>query len=324
MDRDRREVLYLSHEDVLACGLAPAEITTAVRRIFLAKAHGSAHTGRKLSLPVDKAVSFSGKGGVDIDSGFAVMKWYGYVPGNAPCGLPDFNPTLILSTIESGLPLAIMDGHWLSAFRTASITCVAAGLLADPAATTIGFVACGMQASAHLDALKEQFGIRRITAFSRRRQSAERFAATARQHGVDADVAEDPRQAVEDHDIVISSIPLGSERTKFLDAHWIRPGGFASMVDLGYAWDRDSLRALGVVVTDELDPATRLPTEALNYDGEYTAELSELVAGRAMPATAAGSRKALIFGGTGLADTAAAIAIYRRAVERRIGRLLPM
>jgi ornithine cyclodeaminase/alanine dehydrogenase-like protein (mu-crystallin family) len=43
-----------------------------------------------------------------------------------------------------------------------------------------------------------------------------------------------------------------------------------------------------------------------------------------MPATAAGSRKGLIFGGTGLADAAAAIAVYRRAVERRIGRLLPM
>ena len=96
------------------------------------------------------------------------------------------------------------------------------------------------------------------------------------------------------------------------------------MVDLGYAWDRDSLRALDVVVTDELDPATRRPMEALNYDGEYTAELSELVAGRAMPVTAADSRKALIFGGTGLADAAAAVAVYRRALERRIGRLLPM
>ena len=41
MDRDKRELLYLSHEDVLACGLAPGDITSAVRRIFLAKAHGN-------------------------------------------------------------------------------------------------------------------------------------------------------------------------------------------------------------------------------------------------------------------------------------------
>jgi ornithine cyclodeaminase/alanine dehydrogenase-like protein (mu-crystallin family) len=324
MDRDKRELLYLSHEDVLACGLTPGDITAAVRRIFLAKAHGTAHTAHKLFLTVDEAVSFSGKGGVDIDSGFAVVKWYGYVPRNAQRGVPDFNPTLILSSIESGLPVAIIDGHWLSALRTASITCVAAGLLADPAATTIGFIACGMQASAHLDALKDLFGIRRITAFSKRRQSAERFAEAARRHGLHADVTDDPRRAVEGQDIVVSSIPLGSDRTKFLDAHWIRPGGFASMVDLGYAWDRESLRALDVVVTDELDPATRRPTEALNYDGAYTAELSELVAGRTMSAMAPTSRKALIFGGTGLADAAAAVAVYRRAVERRIGRLLPM
>ncbi len=324
MDRDKREVLYLSHEDVLACGVAQSDITAAVRRLFVAKAHGAATTGRKLWLPADEAVSFSGKGALDLDSGFAVVKWYGYVPRNAQHELPDFNPTLILSSIESGLPVAIMDGHRLSALRTAAITCVAAGLLADPAATTIGFIACGTQASAHLDALKDQFGIRRITAFSRQRQSAERFAETASQYGIEAEVTEDPRRAVEDHDIVVSSIPMGSDRTQYLDANWIRPGGFASMVDLGYAWDRDTLRALDVVVTDELDPVTRRPTEPLNFDGGYTAELSELVAGQATPAIAPDSRKALIFGGTGLADAAAAVVIYRRAVERKIGRFLPM
>jgi ornithine cyclodeaminase/alanine dehydrogenase-like protein (mu-crystallin family) len=62
----------------------------------------------------------------------------------------------------------------------------------------------------------------------------------------------------------------------------------------------------------------------LNYDGAYTAELCELADGQAIPGITPGSRKALVFGGTGLADTAAAVAIYRRARERRVGRLLPL
>jgi ornithine cyclodeaminase/alanine dehydrogenase-like protein (mu-crystallin family) len=172
--------------------------------------------------------------------------------------------------------------------------------------------------------LRDLFPIRRITAFSRRRQSAERFAESARRSGIEAEVTEDPRRAVEGNDIVVSSIPMGGDGNGFVDARWIRPGGFASMVDLGFAWDRDSLCALDIVVSDELDPATRLPTEALNYDGAFTAELCELADGQAVPGIAAASRKALVFGGTGLADTAAAVAIYRRALERGVGRVLPM
>jgi ornithine cyclodeaminase/alanine dehydrogenase len=323
MRKDVHQVLYLSHDDVVACALTSADITAAVRDIFVAKARGRAHTGRKLVLPAGEGASFSAKGGVDLDSGFAAVKWYGWMPRNAQRGLRDFNPTLILSTVESGLTVAIIDGHWLTGARTAAITCVAAGLLADRAADSIGFIACGSQASAHLDALKDLFPIRRITAFSRRRESAERFAESARRSGIVAQVTEDPRRAVEGHDIVVSSIPMGGNSTGFVDARWIRPGGFASMVDLGFAWDRESLRALDIVVSDELDPSTRRPTETLNYDGAYTAELCELADGQPIPVPAE-SRRALVFGGTGLADTAAAVAIYRRALERRIGRLLPI
>ena len=119
------EILYLSHDDVVRCAVTPDEITCAVEKAFRAKALGRAATNRKLTLPVGPEANFAGKGGVLLDEGYAAVKWYGYIGNNARRGLPDFSPLLILSSTETGLPLAVLDGRWITAVRTASITVAA-------------------------------------------------------------------------------------------------------------------------------------------------------------------------------------------------------
>src|SRR5215203_1857741 len=87
----------------------------------------AAATNRKLTLPAGPEANFAGKGGVLLDEGYAAVKWYGYIGNNARRGLPDFSPLLILSSTETGLPLAVLDGRWIPAVRTASITAVEIG-----------------------------------------------------------------------------------------------------------------------------------------------------------------------------------------------------
>ena len=179
------EILYLSHDDVVRCAVTPDEITCAVEKAFRAKALGRAATNRKLTLPAGPEANFAGKGGVLLDEGYAAVKWYGYIGNNARRGLPDFSPLLILSSTETGLPLAVLDGRWITAVRTASITAVAATVLAKPHSRSAGFVACGTQAEANLWTLRARFALERVVAYSRNRDTAERFAAEGSRAGAD-------------------------------------------------------------------------------------------------------------------------------------------
>jgi len=62
-----------------------------------------------------------------------------------------------------------------------------------------------------------------------------------------------PIEAVQGLDIVVSSVPHGAPENPILDAAWVSPGTFVSMVELGYAWKRDTLAAFDRVVTDDVE-----------------------------------------------------------------------
>jgi ornithine cyclodeaminase/alanine dehydrogenase-like protein (mu-crystallin family) len=317
------EILYLSHDDVVRCAVTPDEITCAVEKAFRAKALGRAATSRKLTLPAGPEANFAGKGGVLLDEGYAAVKWYGYVGNNARRGLPDFSPLLILSSTETGLPLAVLDGRWITAVRTASITAAAATVLAKPHSRSAGFVACGTQAEANLWTLRARFALERVVAYSRNRDTAERFAEKARELGLMAEVTSDPKDAIRGLDIVVTSVPKFSEPTRFLDGREVAEGAFVSMVDLGFGWDPATLGAFDAVFTDDFEDGTRRSAESLNYQGIFAADLGELLAEPAQWANHGLARRAFVFAGSGISDVAAAAIVYRRAIESDAGRKLP-
>ncbi len=313
-----RELLYLSRADVVACALAPAEINAAIEAGFAEKAAGRAFTSRGAQMAVAGGASYDAKAGAR--GGHAGVKWYGYYPDNDRLGLPHFLPVILLSETESGMPVAVMDGTWVTEARTAAITAVAAGHLARRDARRLGFVACGAQARSHLEALRASFPLASVVAYSRRRETAEAFAALARAKGLEARSVAEPREAVADVDIVVTSVPHRARR-EVLDAGWTAPGTFVSMVDLGFSWRRETLPAFDRVVTDDLDQGTG--AHGLNFGKPIETDLAALVAGKG-PRPAPTDRVALMFAGTGLADVVVAGLVFARARDRNIGRVLPL
>jgi ornithine cyclodeaminase/alanine dehydrogenase len=106
----------------------------------------------------------------------------------------------------------------------------------------------------------------------------------------------------------------------FLDAAWLAPGSFAGMVDLGLSWISETLPALDLVVTDDIAQAG---SERLAYPEPYGGEVAGLVAGDLPGRANPEQRAALVFAGLGLADVAVAAAVYERARETGVGRVLP-
>lgn len=312
------DILYLSAADVQACGLTPADINAAVEAAFLAAARGTAETRAVLSIPAGGRASFRAKGGVLKSAGFGAVKWYGYFPGNAAAGRPEYRPLILLNETDSGYPLAIMNGDWITAVRTAAITAVGAKYLARPGVSRVGFVGCGAQARTNLEALLGYFPITSAIACGRRRETAEAFAAFARARDVAMEVTDDPRRAVAEAGIVVTSVPRLSPHTQFLDPAWVAPGGFVSMVDSGVSWQPDSLARFTRRFTDDVAQSA-VHAEAGDAVAVYDCGLADVVAGMCPGRLAESDRIALNFSGTGLADAAAAVAVYERAVALRRG-----
>jgi ornithine cyclodeaminase/alanine dehydrogenase len=315
-----KEILYLSDQDVTACGLSLAEVEDAVERMFAAKAAGRAAMKPKLALHAEGRPLFLASAGMMEAPLYAGVKWVGVADGQRQ-GLPHIAGVILLSDAENGMPVALLDARWVTAVRTAAITAVAARRLARPESASIGFIACGLQARAHLAALRPHFPIARVHAYSRRLETAQTFAEEVRALGLAAEAFADPQDALEGVDIAITSTPVVPRTKPFLDAAWLAPGSFAGMVDLGFSWISESLRGLDRVVTDDTAQAG---TENLAYPEPYDGEVMDLVSGALRGRETPDERTALVFAGIGLADVAVAAAVYERAAERQIGRVLPL
>lgn len=313
-----KEILYLSNADVEACALAACDVRAAVEAMFLAKANGEATMKPKLALHAGGTLFLSMIGGIE-DTNFAGMKWVGVADTTSHGNQPHISGHVVLNDYTTGMPLAVMDARWITGARTAAITAVAAKYLARADSASIGFVACGVQGRANLEALADLFPLKRVRGYSRRKASAEAFCDWARGRGFAAQACDTPEEAVRGMDIVVSSVPVVPKPAPVLDAGWLSPGSFAAAVDLGFSWKGESLVQLDRVVTDDLDQAV---SEKLTYPKPYHGEVSGLVAGKTPGRQSAAERTGLVFAGIGLADVAVGGAVYARALAAGLGRTL--
>lgn len=322
MPDGRRELLYLSSSDADATGLSFTEIIAGLERAYLAKARGHVIAKPKLSLNLGEGrMRFALPAALPP---YSCFKCSGVTPDNHGRGLPHINGLVILSDFETGVPLAIVDGNWISAKRTAGIGVLAAKYLARADSAVVGFIGCGVQARSNLEALRTAVPLRGVMAYSKPRNTAEQFAREVETPDLHVDVADDPRRVVEASDIVITTVPDSNTLRPFLDAAWLRPGAFANLVDLGRSWRSATLERLDIVATDDREQSEdQAKAGRLPYSGRFDADLAQLVSGAVPARKDASQRTALIHPGAGLGDLAVAALLFERAREKNQGIKLP-
>ena len=319
-----KDLLYLSNADVEGLGIGAGEVIGALEAMFAEKA-----AGRTFMKPKQHLVSPGGTAFLSMPAGmenppFVALKWVGVASNErADPSLPHISGLVTLNDYTTGMPVMVMDARWITGLRTAAVSSVAARKLARKDASSVAFIACGLQARAHLECLLVDFPIRRVVGCSRRLATAEAFCADVRERGLEAEAVADPRAAISDVDIVVTSVPIIPPFDPFLDAQWMKPGAFAAMVDLGRSWTMDSAATLDIVATDDIDQAGP-GGEDMGFPREYDAEISDLVAGKKPGRTDDTQKTALLFGGPALADVAAAALVFERAKAVGAGRLLKL
>ncbi len=85
------------------------------------------------------------------------MKWVSVFPSNAPKGVQNVTGIMLLSELETGYPIAVIDGTLSTKMRTAAVGCTAAKYLAPSKVETIGIIGAGEEARMHFTLLKHLF-----------------------------------------------------------------------------------------------------------------------------------------------------------------------
>jgi alanine dehydrogenase len=95
--------------------------------------------------------------------------------GNSARGLPTVTSTYVLGDYETGAPLAIMDGGYLTGIRTAAGSAVATRALARSDARTLGVFGTGVQARFHVETIRRVRELSQVLVSGTTREKAVTF-----------------------------------------------------------------------------------------------------------------------------------------------------
>ena len=311
------EFLHLPDATLDTMGITPAMVADAIETALIAKAEGRLHTSPKSAILPGGGRYMMSTLAVG-DDGFIVVKQVSVCPENPGRGLPTINGAIMVLDAETGKLRAIVGANWITAIRTAALSAVAARRLADPNSETIAFVGTGVQAHSHLAAFAGMFPLKRVRAIGRGRANLQKLCDTARDLGLTATVCDTAKEALEDADLVVTSVTLDYSIDPFLDARWLKPNCFAAITDLCIPWAKDTLDAFGTVVVDDRKQEAESDKPMLPYE-KISGDLTELVTDTAPPKVQ-GAPSAFVFRGIALGDYAAAVLAVRRAEAQGAGR----
>lgn len=316
-------LLYLSRRDVRSLALPPRDARQAVLQAFRDHAAGLNRSLPKSSLDLGPGHGFQAMPAASSAQAIATLKWVAMAPVPAGSAAQGINALICVSDYASGAPLALLDGDEITLIRTAAMSAAAASYLAPPEPRTIGFVGCGQQAYAHLDAFLDLYpGLATALAMSRSRASAEHLAEAAVSRGLSAEVVADADQLLSRSDIVISMVPGAPGLEPFLDASRLPASSFASAVDIGRSWRPETLPAFDFLATDSL-AQSKAPYDINSQPVETVRFHDDLIHIAQRGTALAQPRRAMFcFRGFALADLALAGLVIRKAREAGIGTRL--
>ena len=211
------------------------------------------------------------------------MKWVSGFSTNHERGLPNISGLIIMNDPETGIPVAIMDGIYVTAIRTAAVSAVSARYLARPDAKVLAIVGAGVQGRYHLLTVKSTVpAIETVRVFDIIPETLERYVRDMPQH---VDCAIEPAasidEAIRDADILVSTATRMRGQTAFA-ADCMREGSLALPVH-SLGWDPAAFERADKIVVDDwrqLSEAIVGPGKSYETFPEPYAQLGEVVAGK--------------------------------------------
>ncbi len=230
--------------------------------------------------------------------------------------VPSHQGLIALFDEHDGRPLALMDGAYITAIRTASAAALAAEFAGRADASSLTIIGAGIQGHAHARAFA---GIRDWTDI--------RVASRTPDHAVAlADVTPHGRavasfdEAVRDADVVALCTDA---RDPVVDHSWLCAGAHVSSVGTGYEVDAPTIAAADRILVEWREAGQNPPpagaVELQAIDPATLVEIGDVVAGRATARQHDDELTVYKSTGHAVQDIAAARLVYDRALELGVG-----
>lgn len=223
---------------------------------------------------------------------------------NAGTHLPTHQAVIMVFDINTGSPLAVLDGRLITEMRTAAGSAAAARKLAPAKTPVLTILGSGVQGRAHVQALRAIRQFDEVRIWSRTPANAEKLADE-----VGGVFEPDPQRAVEGADIVACTT---SATEPVVLGDWIKSGAFVSSVGWNTADGRelDDAAMSNTVIVESRDAAIDQAGNVRGSGCSIFAEIGEVYSGTAT--VEPGST--VIYDSVGIAimDVAAAKLVYDR------------
>ena len=242
--------------------------------------------------------------------------------GNEQLGLPAHQAIICLFDPQTGTPLSIMDGTYITALRTAGAAALSTRLLARADTRALAIIGAGVQARAHLAMLPRVRPFTDIRIASRHFAHAEQLAASDSR----ARAVESIEEAARGADVVCLCTNAG-EAVIRLD--WLSPGTHVTSV--GYRPPGGELDPR-IIEHGRLFVETRLAFEPppagcgelAGFDSSIGAELGEVLLGQSLGRQSHDEITIYKAMGHACEDMAAASLVYASARQEGVGQMVAL
>lgn len=242
-------------------------------------------------------------------------------------GLPTIYALVVLNDPDTGRPLAIMEGGFLTAMRTGAVGGVAAKYLARNNSKVVGVIGAGVQSKTQLWALCEVRDITKALVYDIIPQRSNEYVnEMSRKLGIDVFPVDHAERAVKGADILITAT---TARDPVINGAWVEPGthinAFGVMGPEARELDTTTIRKSKLIVdsreavlSESGDILIPIKEGSITEDHIFS-ELGEIVTGRREGRTS--DNEITLWKSVGLAiqDAAATKLAYDKAVDQKLG-----
>lgn len=253
----------------------------------------------------------------------AGIKWAGGNVGERRIlGLPYITSMIMLIEPKVGNFTAVMDGAYITNFRTGAQTAVALKYMLEKKSIKIGLYGAGMQGHTQTLAISQYFDIEELTVYDVYKEAALRFAEDMKDVVKGKIIVADKPEDAAVGDAIIC---VTQSKEKFLKNEWIKPGTIVFPMGSYQECDDEFILSADKIVVDHIGQCLHRGALAeLNHQGKITEEhifatIGELAYGSKDHKIQPNERILCIPIGTGAMDIAVAAVVYNKAKDQGIG-----
>jgi len=320
------EVAYLTPQHIADLDMQMAQVIDIVEKGLAEHGRGQVENPPKPGIHASPNSFIHAMPAYFKKLGIGGLKWVSGYPDNRAKDLPSIMGMVILNDMQTGAPICMMDGTWITAVRTAAVSAVTAKYCARQDSKVMGVVGAGVQGYYNLLAIKEVLpGLEAVKIFDIKKEAAETYKSElSAKANVEITVCDEVGSVAQGSDIIVTATQRLAK--PIIKNEWFGAGCLGLGLEASRAWEGDAILGADKFVTDDWGQTKSFHAQGAFPDGLPTChlELGDIINGECKGRDNPDQRILAINIGLALEDILMADCLYRSAQEKGACPTIPL